>query len=163
MGIDPGLRITGFSVLELRDGAIEPRLLEAGVVRIAQGKSLAHRVAELHSEISGIMDEAKADVLAIEALYSHYKVPRTAILMAHARGVIVLAAQQHSMDVVDLPPNEVKKAVTGYGHASKLQMQQAVQSQFNLKELPEPADMADAIAIGACCARRMGMEAMSNG
>ena len=74
--------------------------------------------------------------------------------MAHARGVILLAARATGVEVVDLPSTEVKKAMTGYGHASKQQMQLAVQSQCRLAEIPSPPDLADAIAIALCDARR---------
>ena len=96
--------------------------------------------------------------MAVEKLYAHYKHPRTAILMGHARGVILLCARQHDVPVQDLPSTEVKKAITGYGHASKRQMQLAVQSQCRLPEVPTPADVADAIAIALTCARRLAVE-----
>jgi len=162
MGIDPGLRLTGFAVVQLSPGSLEPTLREAGVVRITQKRPLAERVHQLFDELSALMDETQPDAVAVEALYSHYQNPRTAILMAHARGVVLLAAQQRGTTLHDLPPNDVKKAVTGYGHASKEQVQRAVQAQFNLDQPPEPPDVADAIAIAACCARRLALDSFSN-
>ncbi len=107
------------------------------------------RLGQLHEELSGLIDTLKPARLAVEKLYAHYKHPRTAILMGHARGVILLCATQRKMEVDHLPSTEVKKAMTGYGHASKEQMQRAVQAQCKLKELPSPPDVADAIAIAA--------------
>ncbi|HEX7008987.1 MAG TPA: crossover junction endodeoxyribonuclease RuvC, partial [Phycisphaeraceae bacterium] len=92
---------------------------------------------------------------------AHYRHPRTAILMAHARGVILLAAQQQGLTVYDLPSTEVKKSITGYGHASKEQVQRAIQAQCGLAQMPSPPDVADAIAIALCCARRLALERVS--
>lgn len=158
MGIDPGLRITGYGVVDVADGALEPALIEGGIIRIDPSGGMATRLGKLHEELSAIVDEHKPDCFAVEKLYAHYKHPRTAILMGHARGVILLCAQQHGLPVQDWPSTEVKKALTGYGHASKEQVQRAVQSQCGLDELPNPPDVADAIAIALCHARRLAVE-----
>lgn len=92
MGIDPGLRLTGFAVLHVHPGSIEPTLREAGVIRITQKRPLAERIHQLHTELAQLMDDTQPTTVAVESLYSHYKNPRTAILMAHARGVVLLAA-----------------------------------------------------------------------
>jgi crossover junction endodeoxyribonuclease RuvC len=89
----------------------------------------------------------------VEKLYAHYAHPMTAILMGHARGVILLCAARRGIELVELPANRIKKSLTGHGHASKAQMQRSVQQLFKLKELPEPPDVADAIAIALCAAR----------
>ncbi len=158
VGIDPGLRITGFAAVDLPDGSIEPSLAEGGVIRLNGKDSMEDRLEQLHRELAELLDELKPDQLAVEKLYAHYKHPRTAILMSHARGVILLAARQRRIPVEHLPSTEVKRAITGYGHASKQQMQQAVQSQCQLAELPQPPDLADAIGIALTCARRMAAE-----
>ena len=158
MGIDPGLRITGYGVVELADQAVEPALCEAGVIRLDAQQPLEQRLAQLHEELASLIDRLRPDQMAVEKLYAHYRHPRTAILMAHARGVILLCAQQHDMALHNLPSTEVKKAITGYGHASKQQMQLAVQSQCRLAELPSPPDVADAIGIALTCARRIAVE-----
>jgi crossover junction endodeoxyribonuclease RuvC len=89
--------------------------------------------------------------VAVEQLYSHYAHPRTAILMGHARGVILLVARKRGLRLEQFPANRVKQSVTGHGHASKVQMQRAIQSLWNLPEPPEPPDVADALAIALCC------------
>jgi crossover junction endodeoxyribonuclease RuvC len=94
-------------------------------------------------------------VCAVEQLYAHYKHPRTAILMAHARGVILLAAQRRGIGVEQVSANRVKKSLLGYGHAGKQQMQRAIQQLWNLKELPQPPDVADALAVALCCGRQI--------
>ncbi len=155
LGIDPGLRITGYGVVELRRGAIEPVLVEAGVIRLNGKLSMEDRLEQLHRELAALIETLKPQRMAVEKLYAHYKHPRTAILMGHARGVILLAARQKEIPVEHLPSTLVKKALTGYGHASKEQMQRAVQAQCKLAELPQPPDVADAIAIALTAARRM--------
>ena len=158
IGIDPGLRITGYGLVELPNRSIEPQLQEAGVIKLDPKQTLEQRISQLHTELSELMERLGPNQMAVERLYAHYKHPRTAILMAHARGVILLCARQHDVPVHDLPSTEVKKAITGYGHASKSQMQLAIQSQCNLPALPSPPDVADAIAIAMTCARRLAVE-----
>ena len=89
-----------------------------------------------------IVEEHAPDLVVVEQLFSHYRHVRTAILMGHARGVILQAARASGADISELTPTEVKKAVTGSGHASKAQVQQAIKLQFGLREIPEPPDMA---------------------
>lgn len=157
LGIDPGLRITGYGVVELRPGSLEPALVEAGVIRLPGKLPMEKRLVQLHRDLGQLIDEALPHVIVVEKLYAHYKHPRTAILMGHARGVILLTAQQRNLEVVHVSANEVKKAMTGYGHASKEQMQRAVQTQYRLPQLPSPPDVADAIAIATCHARRTAL------
>ena len=160
LGIDPGLRTTGYGAVTLADGAIEPVLLEAGVIRLDKALSLEERLGQLDRELDQLMDELGPTCLAVEKLYAHYKPPRTAILMAHARGVILLGAQRRGLQVEHLPSTEVKKAVTGYGHASKQQIQQSIATQLGLPEPPQPPDVADAIAIALTHGRRLALAGM---
>lgn len=148
LGIDPGLNITGYGVLEHSGGRL--RVCEAGVVRGTSKASLASRVAEIFAGIRDIIAELSPTVVALEQLFSHYERPRTAILMGHARGVICLAAAQAGLEVVNYPPSTVKKTLTGNGRAPKSQMQEAIQRELRLASLPEPADVADALAIALC-------------
>ena len=157
LGIDPGLRITGYAVVETANGAVDPALLEAGVIKLAGKEPIEHRLEQLHNDLRELIVEHRPNHMAVENIYAHYRHPRTAILMAHARGVILLAAQQHQIDLQNLPSTEVKKAITGFGHASKQQMQLAIQSQCRLEAPPQPPDVADAIAIALTCARRLAM------
>ena len=158
LGIDPGLQITGYGVVRLPTGAIDPVLEQAGVLRFKSKTPMSQRLGQLYTDMCEVIEEAQPDEVAVEKLYAHYAHPRTAILMAHARGVILLAAQQAGLPVQDLPSTAVKKALTGNGHATKEQMQRAVQSQYRLKTLPEPPDVADAIAIATCHARRIALD-----
>jgi len=149
LGIDPGLKITGYGVLDWRP--IRPQLVDGGVIRLTVKSSLADRLVELESELESLLMEHKPDVCAVEQLYAHYAHPRTAILMGHARGVIILVARKHGVSVEQFAANRIKQSITGHGHASKVQMQRAVQSQWNLAKPPEPPDVADALAVAFCC------------
>lgn len=158
LGIDPGLRLTGYGLVELRAGALEPRLVEAGVVKLDSKRSIDDRLLELHEELTALITTLRPTHVAVEKLYAHYKHPRTAILMGHARGVILLCARRADLPVEHLPSTEVKKSVTGYGHASKRQMQLAVQGQLQLATMPSPPDVADALAIAMTHARRLAVQ-----
>lgn len=148
LGFDPGLQRTGYAVLE--GSARQPSIVEAGVLRIPAGGTMAKRLDTLYREAVSVISDLAPDVVAIEELFSHYDRPKTAILMGHARGVLFLAAAQAKLEVFSYLPTKVKKSLTGSGHASKEQMQRAIQLQFDLVEPPDPPDIADAIAISLC-------------
>jgi len=150
LGIDPGLNTTGYGVIDF--ASREPRLIEAGVVRSkASGSaSLAERIREIHDGVADVITSLKPEVLAIEELYSHYDRPTTAILMGHARGAILLAGAQAGIEVVPYAATQIKKTITGNGHAAKWQMQEAIRRELNLPSVPEPPDVADALAIALC-------------
>jgi crossover junction endodeoxyribonuclease RuvC len=148
LGIDPGLNTTGYGVLEVSVGP--PRLCEAGVVRGRSRGSLTDRLLEIHEGVAEVLAAFQPASMAIEELYSHYERPRTAILMGHARGVICLAAAEAGVRVVHYAATRIKKMLTGSGRASKSQMQRAIQRELSLPQLPEPSDVADALAVALC-------------
>jgi crossover junction endodeoxyribonuclease RuvC len=148
LGIDPGLNTTGYGVLDFVSG--HPKLVEAGVVRGKTRGSLAQRVRDIHDGVADVIASLKPEVLALEELYTHYERPTTAILMGHARGVIVLAASQADVPLESYPSTQVKKTITGNGHAQKWQIQEAIRRELNLPTVPEPPDVADALAIALC-------------
>jgi len=147
LGIDPGLNITGYGVVDLGG---KPVIVEAGTIRTDAKADMPKRIAQIYAELTEILAELKPDLVAIEKRYAHYNHPRTSILMGHARGVILLAAQQAGVAIRNIPATKVKKSLTGNGHATKMQMQRAIQSICNLPALPEPPDVADALAIALC-------------
>lgn len=149
LGIDPGLNITGYGVIEIEAGRT-PRICEAGIVRGKTRESLTARLVEVHEGVVDVIRSLKPDAMALEQLYSHYNQPRTAILMGHARGVICLAASLAGIPVVHYSATQIKKVLTGNGRAPKIQMQQAIQRELGLSAVPEPADVADALAIALC-------------
>ena len=145
LGVDPALGITGYGLLRCEGNRLE--LVDAGVVRCCRTRPLEDRLKELHDGIVEVLQEHKPDSFAIEQLYSHYNRPTTAILMGHARGVIYLAAASAGLAVASYAATQIKKTLTGNGRAPKDQMQFAVQHQLGLSKVPEPADIADALAI----------------
>jgi crossover junction endodeoxyribonuclease RuvC len=153
LGIDPGLNVTGYAAVDYTGR--EPTIVEAGTIRTDAKAAMAARVGQIHADLTGLLEELKPDVVAIEKLYAHYKHPRTSILMAHARGIVILAAEQAGVAVRNLAATEVKKSLTGNGHASKTQVQRAVAALCDLDAPPEPPDVADALAIAICAARRV--------
>lgn len=153
LGIDPGLRLTGYGCI---DGS--GSVVEAGVFRLGKtDRELSARLVELDRDIRDALERLRPDVVAVEALFAHYKHPATAIVMGHGRGVLLLAVRSAGLELVELKPAEVKKSMTGNGQASKSQMQEAVQRAFGLAEPPSPPDVADALAIARCAQRRIGV------
>lgn len=163
LGVDPGLRLCGYACVD--DLGQTPtgeraRILEAGVIRLGKGpagsdaKSVSARLEELDRDFREVLDRLKPECVAIESLFAHYKHPATAIVMGHARGVLLLAVRQIGVRLLEFKPALVKKGMTGNGMAPKDQIQRAVQAFFGLAEPPNPPDVADAIAIAWCGLRR---------
>ena len=145
LGVDPGLVATGWALVE--PAAATPVVIDTGVIETAADLPLAARVHAIYDEIHAVLDEHVPDLMVLEDLYTEYRFPRTALLMAHARGVVCLAARQRGVAVVTLAPAEVKRAVAANGAASKEQIQHCVQRLFRLAELPRPSHVADALAL----------------
>jgi crossover junction endodeoxyribonuclease RuvC len=151
LGIDPGLQITGYAIVEATPRG--PVVCEAGIVRSAEGRErieLAPRILNLYNGIVEIVEQFRPRVMVVEQLYAHYQHPRTAILMAHARGVFFLAAGQCQLPVISYNATRIKKAITGNGRAPKEQVQRTMQRELGLATLPEPPDVADALAAALC-------------
>ncbi|MDC0265789.1 crossover junction endodeoxyribonuclease RuvC [Mariniblastus sp.] len=148
LGIDPGLNITGYGVISICDREIS--VVEAGVVRSKRTDSFPTRLNSIHQGITDVIEQLKPDCVGLEDLYSHYERPQTAIIMGHARGVISLAVGQNQLPLHGYAATQIKKVLTGNGRAPKVQVQHAVARQLNLREIPEPADVADALAIALC-------------
>lgn len=148
LGIDPGLNVTGYGALEGSPRGL--RLVEAGVVRSTRGESLADRLVEIYDGVAEAIACLKPTAVALEQLYSHTDHPRTSILMGHARGVICLAATKAGLPVLHYSATQIKKVLTGAGRAPKSQIQQSIMRELRLDRLPEPADVADALAVALC-------------
>jgi crossover junction endodeoxyribonuclease RuvC len=153
LGVDPGLSVTGYAVVDM-DGA-EPALVEAGAIRARSSGTLPARLRTIHDDIAECLREFAPQALGLESLYSEYRFPRSALQMAHARGVVCLAAAQAGIEVVDITAGAVKNALVGTGRATKAQVQRTVQALYCLDELPTPPDVADAIAIATAVAYRL--------
>lgn len=148
LGIDPGLHRTGYAVLQR--GPSQPRLLEGGVLSSTVKNSLAERVLEISSGLREVLEEFQPESMAIEQIFSTGKYPKPALLMAHVRGAILLAAAEREMRIVHYTPTQIKRLLTGSGRASKEQMQHAIKNELQLDVVPEPNDVADASAVALC-------------
>lgn len=151
LGIDPGLQISGYAVIERQNN--KPLVLEAGIVRGSPGRTkadMATRLNNIYISLVELIEQFGPSVMAVEQLYAHYNHPRTAILMGHARGVILLSAGQKNIPVVSYNATRIKKTITGNGRASKEQMQYTIMRELALPQLPEPPDVADAMAAALC-------------
>ena len=144
LGIDPGLGTTGYGVLRFEGK--HPVLLDAGVIRSVAGDPLPERLEELYGGALEIMEKYRPQTMGIEKLYAHYKHPATAIKMAHARGVLCLAAVQMKVRSVQLPSTRIKKLVTGNGRASKEQVSGMVRHLLGISGEIRPDDVTDALA-----------------
>ena len=148
LGIDPGLNRTGYALLER--GVNGPVLREGGVIRSTRSLSLAERVHEIGDGLREVIEQYRPQVMAIEQVFSTVKFPKTALLMAHARGAILYTAADQNIPVVHYTPTQIKRLLTGNGRASKDQMQRAIKNELQLDRLLEPNDVADAFAVALC-------------
>ena len=153
LGIDPGLQVCGYACLEA--GTDEEKLIEAGVVRTSSGLSIEEKLNRIAEDTESLLKSFKPDVVAVEELYAHYAHPKTAILMGHARGVILQKCARAQIEVRSFSATRIKKSITGNGRASKQQVQRTIQTILSLRQLPEPNDVADAIAAALCCANEV--------
>lgn len=154
-GLDPGVSVTGYACVECDEAVIgTSRIVEAGIFRFRRVLTLQSRLLELDRDLTSMFDRHVPELVCVESLFAHYAHPRTAITMAHARGVILLAVARRGIPLLEMPPATIKKAVTGNGRATKSQMQTAVATHLGLSALPEPADVADAIAVALTGIRR---------
>lgn len=161
VGIDPGLADTGYAVVRDRGSSQAVAVVEAGLIRTDVGQPLESRLATLYGALSDLFSSCRPGAVAVEGLYSTFEYPHTAILMGHARGIVLLAAAQCGAKVYDYPPARVKRALTGNGAAQKRQVQRMVQYLLGLSQLPEPDHVADALALAICHHRLTAREGIS--
>ena len=145
LGIDPGTATTGYGVVaRAGDGAVS--LLECGIVRTEPATPLASRLRAIFEGVVEVLERTRPDVVAVESAF-YAKNARTALVLGHARGAILLAATLRDLPVAEYAPAEVKSAVAGTGRATKEQVQFMVKQLLRLKDVPRPADAADAVAV----------------
>jgi len=154
LGIDPGLRVAGYGCIDFENLVTRPSLVEAGAIKLNTKKSVSFRLAQLYQDVQEVIEELKPELLAVETIFTHKRQVATATILGYARGVILLAGEQASLPLVELTPAEIKKSISGNGRASKPQMQLAIAHTLQLEEPPEPADVADALAIAITAAMR---------
>jgi crossover junction endodeoxyribonuclease RuvC len=152
LGVDPGLRTTGYGVLDAAGGTF--RLIEGGVLRPKATLSLEARLEQLHTAMLEVVRATRPDCMVVEELWSAPKHPPTAVLMGHARGVIALAAGLCEVTFEELSHVTVKRALTGNGAARKEQVKSMVCVHLGLTVPPEPDDVSDALALALVFAMR---------
>ena len=149
LGIDPGIGICGFGLIETtsRAGA---RALDFGAVTTTVDAPLPARLKELYDSLSEVFEETKPEMVAVEKLFFAKNIT-TGIAVAEARGIVLLVAEQHGLPVYEYTPNEIKKSLTGYGAATKTQIEEMVRVHLGLEHKPKPDDAADALAVAITC------------
>jgi len=148
LGVDPGTATTGFGLVEQESGKI--RAVDYGCIRTSPDAPLPQRLHEVHARIQGIIRDFRPDVVAVEQVFFN-KNARSALQVGQARGVVLLAANQTGLPVLEYTPLEVKMGVVGYGRASKRQIQSMIKVLLGLEDEPRPDDAADALAVALCC------------
>jgi len=155
LGIDPGTATTGYGVLE---GTLDrPRVLACDCIRTSARSSTAERLKTIFLHLNEILEEYRPDVVAVERLFFN-KNAQSAFAVGQARGVAILAAATRGIEVREYTPLQVKIAVTGYGRASKPQVQSMVKMLLGLREIPRPDDAADALAVALTCMQADAVE-----
>ncbi|MDF5729262.1 MAG: crossover junction endodeoxyribonuclease RuvC [Rhizonema sp. PD38] len=150
LGLDPGLAILGFGAIICQPNQPRGRddsvtLLDFGVISTSANTDMGQRLCTLYDDLHTIIEELKPDLVAIEKLF-FYRMAST-ILVAQARGVIMLVLAQSRIPIVEFTPAQIKQALTGYGNAEKYEVQQAVARELNLETIPKPDDAADALGV----------------
>lgn len=158
LGIDPGTAVTGYGVVRRGDdGSIA--LVECGVIRTSPRAPLSRRLRDIFEGVSELMGRHDPDAVAVEGVFFGKNV-RSAVVLGHARGAILVAASMKEVPVAEYPPSEIKSAVVGTGRATKEQVQFMVQRLLRLREPPRPDDAADGVAVALChCYRGLGVQA----
>ncbi|OPX43088.1 crossover junction endodeoxyribonuclease RuvC [Ruminiclostridium hungatei] len=147
MGIDPGFAITGFGIVKYEGNKFS--VLDYGAVTTEASMKLSQRLLVLNNRLEELIQKYKPDAVAIEELFFNKNI-KTALTVGHGRGVAVLAAARSGVDIFEYTPLQVKQSVAGYGRAEKAQIQQMVKALLNLKVIPKPDDVADALAVAIC-------------
>ena len=150
LGIDPGIAIVGFGLIESNRGSV--RMLQYGAVTTEAGLPLATRLVQIENDMTALIAQLKPDEIAIEELFFSKNIT-TGIAVAHGRGVILCTAERLGVPIFEYTPMQVKQAVAGYGLADKKQVMDMTKRLLKLKAAPKPDDAADALAIAICHAR----------
>lgn len=152
LGIDPGTAITGYALVKKEKNTLHA--LDYGCIFTPAKTSNSKRITTIAEELKVIIQKHRPRYVAIEQLF-FFKNLKTAISVSEARGAMLVVANQLNLEIHEFTPLQVKQAITGYGRAEKTQIQKMVKVILNLKEIPEPDDAADALAIAICCANNM--------
>ena len=150
LGIDPGVATVGFGIINETGGV--SKSVRYGIISTPAGVRLALRLSQINSAVCELIETFKPDAIAVEELFFNTNL-KTAVSVAHGRAAVLLAGEQKSIPMFEYTPLQVKKAVAGYGHASKKQVMDMVRRLLSMDDDPRPDDAADALAIAICHAR----------
>jgi len=150
LGIDPGVATVGFGIISETGGAPKPQRF--GVITTPAGMRLALRLTQIHADVSELIKTFRPDAIAVEELFFNTNL-KTAIAVAHGRAAVILAGEEQGIPMYEYTPLQVKKAVVGYGHATKKQVMDMVRRLLDMPSPPKPDDAADALAVAICHAR----------
>lgn len=153
LGVDPGYAIVGVGTVDYEGNRF--KVVDYGAITTEAGEDMFDRLKAIYDEMTKLIEYVKPDAMAIEELFFQNN-QKTAINVAQARGVLILAAKNHNIPVFEYTPLQVKQAVVGYGRAEKKQVQQMTKAILNLSEIPKPDDTADALALAVCHAHTGG-------
>ena len=150
LGIDPGVATVGFGIISETGGNPKPKRF--GVISTPAGMRLALRLKQINNDVSELIETFKPDAIAVEELFFNTN-QKTAVSVAHGRAAVILAGEAHGIPMFEYTPLQVKKAVVGYGRATKQQVMEMVKRLLAMEQIPKPDDAADALAIAICHAR----------
>ena len=150
LGIDPGVATVGFGIISDTGGVQKPK--RHGVITTPAGLRLALRLMQIHLDVSELITTFKPDAIAVEELFFNTNL-KTAVAVAHGRAAVILAGEEHCIPMFEYTPLQVKKAVAGYGRATKKQVMEMVRRLLSTDQIPRPDDAADALAVAICHAR----------
>jgi len=152
LGIDPGTATTGFGVIDYSKKSKSPfRCLAYGIIETSPKQNVGERLEHLNFDLNEIIKKYKPELAAVESLF-FFKNLKTAMPVSQARGVIIFTLSKKNVPIIEFTPQQAKNCVTGYGKATKQQVQKMVKNLLNLDEMPKPDDAADALALAICCA-----------
>ncbi len=157
LGIDPGSVLVGYGLIDSDSNQL--RLIDCGCIRAQSDDETSRQLKDLYQQLDKLIKKHRPETMAIENIF-FFKNQKTIIKVSQARGVLILAAANNNIPVFEYTPLQIKQAVTGYGKAEKIQIQKMIKLLFNLKEIPRPDDVADALAIAFCCANSVGYQSL---
>lgn len=150
LGIDPGVATVGFGIIT--NESATPKLVRYGVITTPSGVRLALRLKQIHTDVCALISMFKPDAIVVEELFFNTNM-KTAIMVSHGRAAVILAGEVNGIPMFEYTPLQVKKAVVGYGRATKTQVMEMVRQQLSMDQIPKPDDAADALAVAICHAR----------
>lgn len=151
MGVDPGLRVTGYGIIDVPGNAVS--LVEAGIIQPKQNDVIQNRLRAVHKNLSELIVQHTPQVMVLEKLYTHYHHPTTACILGHVRGVICLLCAQHNIALVEHSVRRIRQSITGKGAASKQQTKRMVAHVLGVDESKLTPDAGDALALALGYAR----------